>query len=89
MRKYVLAVIFSLFYMTVGYSETNLNKQTVMHVPDPFMDILTENREYIGLILKDKNRKVYISECLKEKKIVGVYSSTEEAYKAIVKNCGI
>ncbi len=88
MRRY-FAILLVIFGFSFGYTKEQVSTKAILHVLDPFMDVLSENKKYIGLILKDREKDLYISECLDSEKIVGVYSSTEEAYKAIINNCGI
>ncbi len=89
MRKGIASVIGILLAITATFAVTKKDTEPVIHVSDPFMDILTDNKKYIGIILKPRDKDIYISECLEDKKVVGTFNTTEEAYNAIIKNCGI
>ncbi len=89
MRKSIGLLLTVLTLFTGSFALVDKDVEPIIHVSDPFMDVITDNKEYIGIILKPKDKDLYISECLKDKKIVGTFKNTEEAYNAIIKNCGI
>ncbi len=89
MRKSIGLFLTVLTLFTGSFAFVDKDVEPIIHVSDPFMDVITDNKEYIGIILKLKDKDIYISECLKNKKIVGKFKNTEEAYNAIIKNCEI
>jgi len=89
MRKVIGLFLAVLALFAGSFALAGKDAEPVIHVFDPFMDVLTDNKKYIGIILKPKDKDIYISECLKDERIVGTFKNTEEAYNAIIKNCGI
>ena len=60
--------------------------ETVLHVQNPFMDIIGKDG-YIGVILKSEKDNKFISRCSDGKVIEEKYSSPEKAYNAILSKC--
>ncbi len=60
--------------------------ETVLHVQNPFMDIIGKDG-YIGVILKSEKDNKFISRCTDGKVIEEKYSSPEKAYNAILSKC--
>ena len=89
MKKLLVVFLFVFGAIAGTFAITEKSVDPVFHVSDPFMDILTDNKKYIGIILKLKDKEIYISECLKDERVVGTFKTTEEAYNAIINNCGI
>ncbi len=62
------------------------NTQEVLHVQNPFMDVLGKEN-YIGVILKDKKQDVYLPKCSDGRVINGEFDSPEKAFNAILSKC--